>query len=117
MHNSKVFVQSNATFPAYSEAVCNLTQLRRWGQIADHKPDSWYMDIAKKVYRPDIYAQAAKLLIAEGKVKAADFPDFTAEDGYRDPQTDFIDNITYDGKKPNDYLKKFKIGLKGKNTI
>ena len=112
-----VFFRYNATYPYYSDAVWYLTQMRRWGQIADQKPDSWYMDIAKKVYRPDIYAQAAKLLIAEGKVSASDFPDFAKEDGYRKPQTDFIDNITYDGKKPNDYLKKFKIGLKGKDTI
>ncbi|MCW8909282.1 MAG: ABC transporter substrate-binding protein, partial [Gammaproteobacteria bacterium] len=112
-----VFFRYNATYPYYSDAVWYLTQMRRWGQIANHKPDSWYMDIAKKVYRPDIYTQAAKLLIAEGKLKTSDFPDFSTEDGYRKPQTDFIDNITYDGKKPNDYLNKFKIGLKNKDTI
>ena len=32
------------------------------------------MNIAKEVYRPDIYEQAAKALIAEGKLKASDFP-------------------------------------------
>jgi hypothetical protein len=37
------------------------------------------MDMAKKVFRPDIYAAAAKELIAEGKMKAADFPDFANE--------------------------------------
>ena len=75
------------------------------------------MDIAKKVYRPDIYAKAAKMLIAEGKMQASEFPDFNKEDGFRAPQTHFIDGITYDGKKPNDYLKKFKIGLKGNDVI
>lgn len=75
------------------------------------------MDIAKKVYRPDIYAQAAKELIAEGKMNASDFPDFEKETGFRPPQTEFIDGITYDGTKPNDYLKKFGIGLKGKDKI
>jgi nitrate/nitrite transport system substrate-binding protein len=112
-----VFFRYNATYPYYSDAIWYLTQMRRWGQIADQKPDSWYMDIAKKVYRPDIYTQAAKLLIAEGKMKASDFPDFAREDGFRDPQTHFIDGVTYDGKKPNDYLTKFKIGLKGKDSI
>jgi nitrate/nitrite transport system substrate-binding protein len=112
-----VFFRYFATYPYYSDAIWYLTQMRRWGQIADEKPDSWYMDIAKKVYRPDIYATAAKELIAEGKLKASEFPDFAKEDGFRDPQTHFIDNITYDGKKPNDYLKKFKIGLKGKEKI
>ena len=46
-----------------------------------------------------------------------DFPDFGTEDGYRDPQTHFIDNVVYDGKKPNDYLKKFDIGLKGSEKL
>ena len=65
------------------------------------------------MYRPDIYAQAAKELIAEGKMKASDFPDFATETGYKPPQTEFIDDITYDGSKPNAYLEQFKIGLKG----
>jgi nitrate/nitrite transport system substrate-binding protein len=94
-----------------------LTQMRRWGQIADYKPDSWYFETAKKVYRPDIYEKAAKELIAEGKMSAADFPDFAKEDGFRDPQTEFIDGITFDGTKPNAYLEQFPIGLKGKDKI
>lgn len=109
-----VFFRYYATYPYYSDAVWYLTQMRRWGQIPDYKPDSWYMETAKKVYRPDIYAQAAKALIAEGKMKAADFPDFAKETGYRKPQTEFIDGITYDGTKPNAYLKQFTIGLKDK---
>ena len=112
-----VFFRYNATYPYYSDAIWYLTQMRRWGQISEQKPDSWYMDIAKKVYRPDIYAIAAKELIAEGKVKAEDFPDFSKETGFRAPQTHFIDNVVYDGKKPNEYLTKFKIGLKGKDKI
>lgn len=107
-----VFFRYNATYPYYSDAIWYLTQMRRWGQIAEHKPDSWYMDIAKKVYRPDIYAEAAKQLIAEGKMAASDFPDFDAESGFKPPQTEFIDGITYDGSKPNDYLEQFDIGLK-----
>ncbi|MCU7940365.1 MAG: ABC transporter substrate-binding protein [gamma proteobacterium symbiont of Bathyaustriella thionipta] len=112
-----VFFRYNATFPYYSDAIWYLTQMRRWGQIAEHKPDTWYADIAKKVYRPDIYALAAKELIAEGKMKAEDFPDFDKEDGYKPPQTEFIDGVTYDGKKPNEYIEKFSIGLKEKSEI
>jgi nitrate/nitrite transport system substrate-binding protein len=112
-----VFFRYNATYPFYSDAIWYLTQMRRWGQIAEPKTDDWYMETAKKVYRPDIYAQAAKALIEEGVMDASEFPDFATEDGYRDPQTDFIDGITYDGKKPNDYLSKFKIGLKGDDQI
>ena len=85
--------------------------------ISEEKPDSWYMDIAKKVYRPDIYTQAAKSLIAEGKMSADEFPDFASEDGFKPPQSEFIDNITYDGRKPNAYLSQFPIGLKDGETL
>ena len=112
-----VFFRYNATYPYYSDAVWYLSQMRRWGQIAGQKPDSWYMDIAKKVYRPDLYAEAAKALIAEGKARASDFPDFSSESGFRPPQSEFIDGITYDGTRPNDYLAQFPIGLKGKDTV
>jgi len=112
-----VFFRYYATYPYYSDAIWYLTQMRRWGQIPDYKPDSWYFKIAKEVYRPDLYEIAAKELIKEGKMKASDFPDFAKETGFRAPQTEFIDHITYDGKKPNAYLNKLKIGLKGKEKI
>ena len=112
-----VFFRYNATYPYYSDAVWYLSQMRRWGQIAEQKPDSWYDEIAKSVYRPDIYATAARELIDEGHMTTDEFPNFTTEDGYRAPQTEFIDNIAYDGKKPNDYLKQFKIGLKGDTKL
>jgi nitrate/nitrite transport system substrate-binding protein len=112
-----VFFRYNATYPYYSDAVWFLTQMRRWGQIPEYKPDSWYMDIAKKVYRPDLYAIAAKELIKEGKMQASDFPDFAKETGFKPATASFIDGITYDGKKPNEYLNKMKIGLKGKEKL
>ena len=112
-----VFFRYNATYPYYSDAVWYLSQMRRWGQISEHKPDDWYMEMAKKVYRPDLYAEAAKELITEGKASAGDFPDFETESGFRPPQTEFIDGITYDGTRPNDYLAQFPIGLKGKDTV
>jgi nitrate/nitrite transport system substrate-binding protein len=112
-----VFFRHNATYPYYSDAIWYLTQMRRWGQISEHKSDDWYMDIAKKVYRPDIYAEAAKELIAEGKMKASEFPNFAKEDGFKPEQKGFIDKISYDGKKPNAYLEKLIIGLKGKDKV
>ena len=112
-----VFFRYNATYPYYSDAVWYLSQMRRWGQIAEAKSDSWYMDTAKSVYRPDIYKIAAEELIAEGKLKASEFPDFASETGFKPPQSEFIDSITFDGSKPNDYLKKFPIGLKGDDKI
>jgi nitrate/nitrite transport system substrate-binding protein len=112
-----VFFRYNATYPYYSDAVWYLSQMRRWGQIAEYKPDSWYLDMARQVYRPDLYAEAAKELIAEGKAQASDFPDFATETGFRPPQTEFIDGITFDGTKPNEYLEQFPIGLKGKDKV
>ncbi|WP_428775893.1 CmpA/NrtA family ABC transporter substrate-binding protein [Vibrio sp.] len=112
-----VFFRHNATYPYYSDAIWYLTQMRRWGQIADAKSDDWYMDIAKKVYRPDIYQQAAEALIEDGILTDKDFPNFGQEDGFRAPQTHFIDNIVYDGRYPNAYLGKFTIGLKGDDKV
>lgn len=112
-----VFFRYNATYPYYSDAVWYLTQMRRWGQISEAKPDSWYMDMAKKVYRPDIYALAAKELIEEGKLPASAFPDFAIETGFKAPQSEFIDSITFDGTKPNAYLEQFPIGLKGEEVV
>ncbi|MBT3028367.1 MAG: ABC transporter substrate-binding protein [Candidatus Thiodiazotropha sp. (ex Ctena orbiculata)] len=112
-----VFFRYNATYPYYSDAVWYLTQMRRWGQISEQKPDSWYDKIAKSVYRPDIYRKAAEALIAEGKISADEFPDFDNETGYRPAQTEFIDGVTFDGTKPNAYIDSFPIGLKGTEKI
>lgn len=110
-----VFFRYYATYPYYSDAVWYLTQMRRWGQIADAKPDGWYADVAKKVYKPEVYLKAAELLVKDGKAKKEDFP--WTSDGYRAPTKEFIDGVTYDGRKPNDYLKQFPIGLKGEQKV
>ena len=107
-----VFFRHNATFPYYSDAIWTLTQMRRWGQISEPKSDDWYKQVAKDVYRPDIYARAAKELIADGHMSANDFPDFSSETGFKPLQTEFLDDVSYDGMKPNDYIKTLKIGLK-----
>jgi len=112
-----VFFRYNATYPYYSDAIWYLTQMRRWGQISNDMPDTWYFDVAKKVYRPDIYMKAAQSLVDEKLMKASDFASLTNEDGFRNPQTHFIDNIVYDGTKPNEYINKFNIGLKAGDKI
>ncbi|MEO0909586.1 MAG: ABC transporter substrate-binding protein, partial [Pseudomonadota bacterium] len=112
-----VFYRYYATYPFYSDAVWYLTQMRRWGQITDQKPDEWYDEVAKSVYRPDIYLKAAKMLLEEGHVAEADFP--WDSDGYKDPTPpeDIIDGIGYDGRKPNAYIDSLKIGLKTGQTV
>ena len=110
-----VFFRYNATYPYASDAIWYLTQMRRWGQIAEAKPDDWYADVAKKVYRSDIYLKAAQLLVEEGKAKKEDFP--FGSDGYKPVTRDFIDGIEYDARKPNEYINKFAIGLHGGQKI
>jgi len=109
-----VFFRYFATYPYYSDAVWYLTQMRRWGQIPEGKPDDWYAATAKAVYRPDIYLKAARLLVDEGLASESDFP--WTSDGYREPTNDFIDGLGYDGRKPNAYLESLAIGLKGDDT-
>ena len=110
-----VFFRYNATFPYYSDAVWYLTQMRRWGQIAEAKPDAWFDAAAKSVYKPDVYKAAAEALIAEGLASAEMF-DFDA-DGYRPPTADFIDGVSYDGTQPNAYIDSLTIGLKAGQTV
>ena len=49
------------------------------------------------------------------KANAADF-DFET-DGFRAPTKDFIDGVEYDGRKPNAYIEKLTLGLKGQQKI
>ena len=86
--------------------------MRRWVQISKQKSDDWYKEIAKKVYRPDIYKQAVDELVADGTFKKSDFAAVYNTDGFRGVQDDFMDGIPYDGSKPNDYIDSMKIGLK-----
>ena len=102
-----VFFRYDATYPFYSDAIWFLTQMRRWGQIGEGKSDDWYHETARKVYRPDIYMLAAKALLGEGYLEASEVPE---TNGYKPPDSGFIDGTVYDGRKPNEYLTKFEIG-------
>jgi nitrate/nitrite transport system substrate-binding protein len=112
-----VFFRYNATYPFYSDAIWYLTQMRRWGQIAEPQTDEWFIDTAKSVYRPDLYLKAAKLLVDEGLAPEAEFP--WESDGFKPatPAADVIDGIPYDGHTPNAYLESLPIGLKGQQTV
>ncbi|WP_380053764.1 CmpA/NrtA family ABC transporter substrate-binding protein [Falsihalocynthiibacter sp. SS001] len=112
-----VFFRYFATYPYYSDAVWYLTQMRRWGQIPEGQSDEWYDETAKNVYKPEIYLEAAKLLVEDGLASEADFPWDT--DGYRapTPETDIIDGVVYDGRTPNAYIDSLTIGLKGSQTV
>jgi nitrate/nitrite transport system substrate-binding protein len=116
MPEFNVFFDGFASFPHYSDCIWFLTQMRRWGQITDPKPASWYAETAKEIYKPAIYRKAADMLISEGKVDAKDFPapDY---DGYRPATTDFIDGGKYDAKEPIAYVNSFEIGNKDDESL
>ncbi|OJJ14748.1 nitrate ABC transporter substrate-binding protein [marine bacterium AO1-C] len=109
MPDFNVFFRYNATYPYYSDGIWFLTQMRRWGQITEPKKDQWYHETIKNIYRPDIWMQAAKLLVKEGYLSENEIP---KTDGYKPATKDFIDGNEYDGKNPVGYLNSFKIGLK-----
>ena len=109
-----IFFRKFATFPFYSDCIWYLTQMRRWGQIPTPRPDAFYDAIARKVYQPSMYLKAAEELIAEGLVMEKDIP--LGSDGYREPTSAFLDGVTYDGRKPNDYINALTIGLKGETV-
>jgi nitrate/nitrite transport system substrate-binding protein len=104
-----IFYRRHASFPFQSHAVWGLTQARRWGQIPENKSDRWYLDIAAKTYRTDLYRTAFAALMKDGKVKAEDLP---ADDFQPFPAEASVDRKAFDPKKPNDYLAGFAIGLK-----
>ncbi|SMY09169.1 CmpA/NrtA family ABC transporter substrate-binding protein [Flavimaricola marinus] len=112
-----VFFRYNATYPYYSDAVWYLTQMRRWGQIAEPQTDAWFDEVARSVYRPDIYLAAARSLVDQGLADEADFP--WDSDGYRPatPESDIIDGVVYDGRTPNAYIDSLTIGLKSGQTV
>ncbi len=113
-----VFFRYNATYPYYADAIWYLTQMRRWGQIPEPKTDDWYMEMAQKVFLPEVYEIAARELIREGHIPAEAFPDFDTIDRMQpERETRFIDGIAFDANRPNDYINRFEIGLKGDDTL
>lgn len=111
MPDFNVFFKYYASYPHYSDCVWFLTQMRRWGQITESKPASWYEATAKEVYKPAIYRKAAEMLVSEGRLDPNEIPapDY---DGYRAVSSDFIDGKTYDAKDPIGYVNSFEIGNK-----
>jgi nitrate/nitrite transport system substrate-binding protein len=110
MPDFNVFFRYHATYPYYSDAIWFLTQMRRWGQIPEPQPDSWYHESARRVYQPELYREAARMLVEEGFLSEDEVP--WESDGYKLPSADFIDGQVYDGRKPLEYIAGFAVGLK-----
>jgi len=111
MPDFNVFFKYYASYPHYSDCIWFLTQMRRWGQITESKTADWYAETAKEIYKPDIYREAAEMLVAEGLLAPGELP-AASYDGYREPTTDFIDGNKYDARDPIGYINSFKIGNK-----
>ncbi|QDV73933.1 CmpA/NrtA family ABC transporter substrate-binding protein [Botrimarina mediterranea] len=110
MPEFNVFFKGYATYPWYSDGVWFLTQMRRWGQITEAKPAEWYVQTVRDVYKPEVYLEAAQLLVDEGFIDESEVPFDT--DGYRPPTNEFVDGVTFDGKRPIEYLNSHTIGNK-----
>jgi nitrate/nitrite transport system substrate-binding protein len=109
-----LFFDQQASYPFWSDGIWYLTQMRRWGQIAEAKPDQWYLDVAKAAYRSDLYDAAAASLVADGTVPASAFP---KSDGFRAYTRKAIDGVAFDARKPAAYAAGFAIGLKDGQTV
>jgi nitrate/nitrite transport system substrate-binding protein len=103
-----VFFRDFASYPFYSDAVWFLTQMRRWGQLAEPKPESFYFETARAVFRPELYRAAAEALIREGHVTREEIP--AATDGFRAPHPPDVSGVAFDGRQPLAYLKAQKLG-------
>ncbi|MBK1859715.1 ABC transporter substrate-binding protein, partial [Cerasicoccus arenae] len=110
MPEFNVFFDDYATFPWYSDGIWFLTQMRRWGQINEAKSPTWYLETVMKVYKPDIYLHAAKLLLEEGLIEKSEVP--WDSDGFKPATDEFIDGVVYDAHDPIGYLNSHKIGNK-----
>lgn len=112
-----VFYRYAATFPWRSHAVWFMTQMARWGQIARNAP---FAEIARRVYRPDIYRAAAATLDVdcpptdyktEGRY---DLPHDPAEGPTLGPDR-FMDRHEFDPTHPLNYLDSFPIRHRSKS--
>lgn len=110
------FFRDGAGYPYYSEAVWYLTQMRRWGQIPTRRTDAWYDGIARAVFRPDIYREAAGALMARKMATPGDFA--WDQDSYQPADRRLaIDGMAFDARKPNAYVDGLNIGLHGEETV
>jgi len=109
-----VFYRYAATFPWRSHASWFITQMVRWGQIGEP------LDVqaaAARIYRPDIYREAAKDLgvpypTVDTKTEGTHAGPWTLTDATKPipmgPDR-FFDGMTYDPAKPAEYLKGFPV--------
>lgn len=114
MPDFNVFHRYAATFPWVSRAEWFLAEMIRWGQIG--KPINLHAE-ASKVFRPDIYRQAAKQLgwaypTIDRKVEGAHKDAWSLTDASSPiamGPDKFFDGSVFDPKDPVGYLKSLKV--------
>lgn len=109
-----VFHRYAATFPWRSHAVWFITQMYRWGQLREALP---IRQVAERVYRPDLYREAAECL-------GLPYPlvDYKREGEHREPHRlpevsaalwlgadRFCDGRVFDPADPVGYLAGFEV--------
>lgn len=109
-----VFHRNAATFPWTSQAQWFLTQMLRWGQV----PEAISVQgVAARVFRPDLYRQAAAAAglsapLDDAKVEGAHAGSWSAAGTLgpiaMGPDT-FFDGLTFDPSRPLDYLSALAI--------
>lgn len=114
MPDFNVFYRYAATFPWRSHAVWFLTQMIRWGQV---DTPIGLREIAERVYRPDLYREAAAQLgvaypTVDDKTEGTRAADWTLADASSPipmgPDR-FFDGIAFDPARPIDYLRQFPV--------
>ena len=92
------FYDDYANFPFHSHAIWLMTQMVRWGQLSGETP---IRDIARKVYRPDLYREALKDI-------AVDMPnnDLQIEDA--SINQNFFGGSSFNANKVSDYIASLK---------
>ena len=100
-----------ATYPYYSDAIWFLTQMRRWGQIPKPSRDEWYHETAKQCISARRSTGGGQgLLAAKARSRRTTCRGTPTAIAHRPPSSSTA--LTYDGKKPLEYLSSFKIGNK-----
>ena len=110
-----MFFRYYATYPYYSDAVWYLTQMRRWGQIAEAQAGR--VVSSRRRRRCIARTSICRPRSCWSRRRKAKQEDFRGERRLSRADEGFIDGIEYDGRKPNAYLEKFAIGLKGQQKI
>ena len=111
-----VFFRYHANYPFYSDAIWYLTQMRRWGQIPEAQAGRVVPRDREEGVSPRCVSRRPRSCSSPRRQgERGDFALATRR--LRAPTKEFIDGIEYDGRKPNAYIEKLAIGLKGQQKI